>query len=296
MQIEYRVIEQHKRKFKEFIGSDEFGDKYIERLRSSVSDRKNRFLINLNELRAAENASNVINKPREYLVALKGAAMEAAKDIDPSYEKVLKNSEIQVGFEGSLGGHSVSPRGLNSTLLNKLVEVEGIVTKCSSIRPKLEKAVQFCRATSSYSSREYRDMTSIDLGIVVTEEETRGRLPTGSAIPTKDAAGNPLELEHGLSKYKDYQYLTLQEMPEKARVGQLPRSVDVILEHDLVDRTKPGDRVLCIGVYRSLPPQETIKPTSGTFKTVLICNNVSVIGKEVGAVKLTPTDIKNIRF
>jgi hypothetical protein len=31
------------------------------------------------------------------------------------------------------------------------------------------------------------------------------------------------------------------------------------------------------------------------FRTVLLCNNISIIGKEVGAVRLTGTDVKNIR-
>ena len=49
--------------------------------------------------------------------------------------------------------------------------------------------------------------------------------------------------------YKGYHTLVLQEMPEKTCVGQMPRSVDVILEHDLVDRAKPGDKIVCVGVY-----------------------------------------------
>ena len=170
-------------------------------------------------------------------------------------------------------------------MLNSLVQVEGIITKCSSVRPKLMRSVQFCPATKLWSIRDYRDATSIDIGIEVTGGSGE-RLPTSSALPSTDADGNPLEIEHGLCMYKDYQTLVLQEMPEKTRVGQMPRSVDVILEHGLVDRAKPGDRIVCVGVYRSLPSTQG-GSASNAFKTVLMCNNISIVGKEIGAVRLT---------
>ncbi|CAM9436766.1 unnamed protein product, partial [Ectocarpus fasciculatus] len=234
---------------------------------------------------------SLLTRPRDHIFALQSVVTDMALARDPTLAKVLRVKDMQVGFEGSFGSHAVSPRGLLSTLLNKLVIVEGIVTKCSSVRPKLMKSVHFCPATGSYTSREYRDATAPDIGI---EDNGRNRMPTNSAFPTVDATGNPLETEHGYCQYKDCQSVVLQEMPERAKVGQLPRSIEIMLEHDLVDRVKPGDRVQCVGVYRPLASNQNGQ-TSGIFRSMLMCNNVSVIGKEVGAVHLTGTDVANIR-
>ncbi|XP_054110069.1 DNA replication licensing factor MCM3 isoform X2 [Callithrix jacchus] len=68
-------------------------------------------------------------------------------------------------------------------------------------------------------------------------------------------------------------------MPEKAPAGQLPRSVDVILDDDLVDKVKPGDRVQVVGTYRCLPGKKG-GYTSGTFRTVLIACNVKQMSKD----------------
>ena len=64
-----------------------------------------------------------------------------------------------------------------------------------------------------------------------------------NAFPTKDAHDNPLSAEYGYCVYKDSQIVTIQEMPERAPTGQLPRSIQVVLENDLVDKVKPGDRI-----------------------------------------------------
>jgi DNA replication licensing factor MCM3 len=224
-------------------------------------------------------------------MALQDAAKDVAKRDNAAFEKVLKTSQLQVGFEGSFGSNAVSPRGLNSALLNSLVVVEGIVTKCSNVRPKLVRSVHFTPETNTYFPLEHRDNTAIDIGITIGDRE---HLPTPSILPTKDKEGKACETEQGLCTYKDYQTVILQEMPERAKVGQLPRSIEMILEHDLVDHVKPGDRAQCVGVYRPLASVQDGQ-TSGVFKSILLCNNVSIIGKEVGAVKLTGTDVGNIR-
>ena len=62
--------------------------------------------------------------------------------------------------------------------------------------------------------------------------------------------------------------VTIQEMPENAPAGQLPRSVQVVLENDLVDKLKPGDRVQVAGVFR------VDAMLNGTFRSVLVATGV----------------------
>ncbi len=292
-------MEDFERKVRNFLEDPRFENKYRDRISDCIGNGSFRLIINLNDVResfSSDEVNTFLSRPREFMLAIQSQAMLIAKDINPSNEKVLDTKEIQAGFEGSFGRNAVSPRGLRSDLLNQLVDVEGIVTKCSNVNPKIVRSVHFCPANGDYTQREFRDQTSLDVWLDQGNNKTT-RVPSSAVMPTKDADGNELELEQGFSVYKDYQSIIVQEMPERARVGQLPRSINVLLENDLVDRVKAGDRVKVIGLYRPLTDsnQGNGPQMSALFKTVLVSNNISIIGKEVGGVQITPTDIGNIR-
>lgn len=50
----------------------------------------------------------------------------------------------------------------------------------------------------------------------------------------------------------DYQEIKIQEQVQRLAIGTIPRSLDVVLEHDLVDACKPGDDVTITYVCRSM--------------------------------------------
>ncbi|KAF4360155.1 hypothetical protein F8388_000024 [Cannabis sativa] len=86
----------------------------------------------------------------------------------------------------------------------------------------------------------------------------------------------------------------MQEVPENSAPGQLPRTVDIIVEDDLVDSCKPGDRASIVGIYKALPGKSK-GSVNGVFRTVLIANNVSLLNKEANAPIYSPEDLKNIK-
>ena len=211
-----------------------------------------------------------------------------------------KEEKIHLNLQGMLGTHLVSPRGLTAELTNQYVGVQGIVTRISEVRSKLVYSVHYCEETKKGNIKEYNDQMKIAESSNTYGQPINGDFEAGKAtgfmnnvIPTRDINHNPLTLEYGHSKFKNNQTILLQEPPERTPLGQLPRSVEVILEGDLVDKVKPGDRIQVNGVFKTVSTMSTNK--SGTVKTVLIGTNVQELNNDVQQSEFTGEDLKRIR-
>ncbi|XP_051954877.1 zygotic DNA replication licensing factor mcm3-like [Xyrauchen texanus] len=266
--VDDQEMREAQREYLDFLDDDQDQGIYQSKVRQMISDNKSRLSVNINDLRRRNEtrAAKLLNNAFEELLAFQRALKDLVASVDATYAK--QHEEFFVGLEGSFGSKHVSPRTLTSRLLGSMVCLEGITTKCSLVRPKVVRSVHYCPATKKTMERKYTDLTSLDA------------FPSSAIYPTKDEENNPLETEFGLSIYKDHQTITVQEMPEKAPAGQLPRSVDIILDNDLVDAVKPGDRVQVIGTYRCLPSKKG-GFTSGTFRTIMIACHVKQMSKEV---------------
>ncbi|GJN89130.1 hypothetical protein Rhopal_002104-T1 [Rhodotorula paludigena] len=286
------------RRFTEFLDLDpgsaqarRMSMSYKTAVRKMCEAQERRLIVNLDDLRDydREFCDGLLKEPAAWLpaadAALKDMAVHASTE---RMAEIIKQETFYVGFKGSFGENHTTPRTLKSDKLGKMVCLEGIVTRCNLVRPKMQQSVHYCPSTTNFHTRLYTDRLS--------SAAASGAPVSSSAYPQTDADGNPLEIEHGLSTFMDHQMISIQEMPERAPAGQLPRSVEVVLEDDLVDKCKPGDRLQIVGVYRSLGGGNG---GSAHFKTLIVGNHVVLLSAKSGAgiaqMSLSEQDIRDIR-
>ena len=247
-----------------------------------------RLTVNLDHVRnhSPELAMGILEEPFDYTLAFDHALKKIVETIPQARpDQTARDTIYYCAWAGSFGLNACNPRTLSSQHLNYMVSIEGIVTRCSLIRPKVVRSVHYNETKDKFHFREYQDQTM-----------TNG-VTTSSVYPREDDDGNPLTTEYGFCTYRDHQTISIQEMPERAPAGQLPRGVDAILDDDLVDQVKPGDRIQLVGIYRTLGNRNT-SHNSALFKTVVLANNVvrlsSKSGGGIATAIITDTDIRNI--
>eukprot|EP00331_Platyophrya_macrostoma_P021848 CAMPEP_0176434666 /NCGR_PEP_ID=MMETSP0127-20121128/16820_1 /TAXON_ID=938130 /ORGANISM="Platyophrya macrostoma, Strain WH" /LENGTH=755 /DNA_ID=CAMNT_0017817461 /DNA_START=45 /DNA_END=2312 /DNA_ORIENTATION=+ len=255
-----------RRQFIDFFESDRNEDKYLRRIQQMMVEGKHRLIIDMNDLLDFQSGSgplgmSVMQSPAKYIPLLELAVKDRLLEQQADYLKIdYRTSSVNVGFEGPVG-KILGPRELYARHLNTLVALEGVITKQSAPRPRVLETVHYCPETNKFSKKEYRDQ--------LTPLLDSSHLPTVNVMPKTDMDGHALRTELGLSSFVDSQMAMLQEAPERAPTGQLPRSVELRFDDDLVDVVKPGDRVLLVGTYMPYTSGD-----SKTFHSIVMVNNV----------------------
>ncbi|KMV66288.1 minichromosome maintenance protein [Encephalitozoon cuniculi EcunIII-L] len=167
-----------------------------------------------------------------------------------------------------------SVRSLRNRHLGKLVRVSGVVTRRSGVFP-LYSIVKFsclkCRSVF-------------------------GPFVASSFKPThcfECQSKGPFTVNTSETVYKDFQKLTIQEIPGSVPPGSLPRSKEVLLFYDLIDCAKPGEEVEVTGVYKNnFNVSLNIRNGFPVFFTVI---EASSVVKRAGKIEMTDDDVREIK-
>jgi len=223
-----------------------------------------------------EVASRLIDDPRTVIEEASAAIREVMQVENKEYAESV--DRFIARFKGV--PNSVPLRGIRSIHINKLIVVEGIVTRISPVKQQLVEALFVCKNCGEE--------------IRVPQGEEGLVAPTMCPTCSKKKKKPSFKLVPEKSKFVDWQKLVLQERPEELPPGQLPRSIEVVLREDLVDIVRPGDRATIIGILCVQREGSLRKEGAPIFKVFLEANHVEVSSKETYDVEITPEDEKVI--
>jgi replicative DNA helicase Mcm len=265
-------------RFQSFLGSfqTQMGEiKYRERLSEVERTGINSLIVDFEDLMITDRplAENILERPDEFLPHLDEAALSqfriyASGESAPDHIRVrLRGLPLKTDL-----------RKMGAKHIGKLISVEGILVRSSSIQPLLTMAAFKCRGC----------------GATVGPIPQRGHTMVPPAICEGCRRVGPFDLIEVESEFINSQRTRIQERPEDLPPGQMPRWVDVILTEDLVDTARPGDRVVLVGTVRTSREFHPGRGVSRTFDLYLEANSVEVAGKEPEVVQISPEEEQQI--
>jgi DNA replicative helicase MCM subunit Mcm2 (Cdc46/Mcm family) len=251
-------------------------EKYRSLLATAAAQRGQSILVDHSDLISFDEELShlIVNDPLKYLPILDMAAYKQLQVEDPDYAATLKEFKARIFNIPD----RIPIREIRSHHLGKLIAVDGIMVRASTVRPMLKVAVFACsNCGAKYFSSE--DSSGLMLRPPERCERCRGR--KFEMIPEE-------------SEYIDFQLVGVQEKPEDLPPGQIPRVIDIELKGDIVDVARPGDRVIVTGILRTMPERD-VNMLRRTSKMYLEAVSIETASKEPESLIITPEEEKLFR-
>lgn len=266
------MIERYARFLREYV-DDSGNEVYLNKLKDLLTVTPRRSLsIDWTHLNSfdPELAEELLKNLEDSILAAEDAIQIVLRE-----PPLLREEEFKVHARFFNLPRTLLVKELGSEHINRLIQVDGIITRVSEVKPFVEKAVFVCKDCGNEMVRLQRPYDNI-------------------VKPSKcDACGSRnVELDVEKSRFINFQSFRLQDRPESLKGGQMPRFIDAILLDDLVDTALPGDRVLVTGILRVILEQKDKRPI---FKKVLEVNHIEQLSKEIEELEITPEDEQKIR-
>ncbi|EIN10502.1 mis5 protein [Punctularia strigosozonata HHB-11173 SS5] len=129
-------------------------------------------------------------------------------------------------------------RDLRTDKIGTLMSISGTVTRTSEVRPELLYGTFICEIC----------------GGLVSDIEQQFKYTEPSLCPNPTCGNrHAWQLQIDSSKFTDWQKVRIQENASEIPTGSMPRSLDVILRGELVERAKAGDKCVFTGAFIVVP-------------------------------------------
>ena len=136
-------------------------------------------------------------------------------------------------------GNCRAIRQLHMEQIGHLIQIRGTVTRTSEVRPELLVGTFRCQECGFLSDQ--------------IPQQFHYTRPVMCRNPRCQQDGNKFQLETESSEFCDWQKLRVQETSDEIPPGSMPRTVDVYVRHEMVERCKAGDTVDIIGAWVVIP-------------------------------------------
>jgi DNA replication licensing factor MCM6 len=129
-------------------------------------------------------------------------------------------------------------RHLRTANIGQLLSISGTVTRTSEVRPELSLATFICEACRT----------------VVSNVEQTFRYTEPTQCPNFSCGNRQgWRLDIRQSTFVDWQKVRVQENSSEIPTGSMPRTIDIILRGEIVDRAKAGEKCIFTGALIVVP-------------------------------------------
>ena len=236
--------------------------KYFDRINNMMASSSTFVVVDYIDLdtNKPELTKLITDTPDDMFDAFNKAVYSILREIHYDYAEEIKD-KIKV----RIGNYSVQKglREINADVINKLISVPGMVVRTSEIKPLAKKIAYACLNCNTLNEAQLKGLT--------LKKPTR----------CTQCSEKELEMDPESSSFSDFQLVRLQELPEDLPAGQLPHYVEVTVMDDLVDRCRPGDRVLLTGIVR-IEQEQSLQVRTSLFRLRMEGNNIEYLGGIAG--------------
>ena len=276
-------------KVKEFLTrfKDKQGNyKYVDAIDAMMPKNAKYIVVDYNDLVTEPHIEIIFSEnPDRIFDAFARAIKEALQTRFPEYAEKIKE-EVRVRIANFPLERSL--RQINAETIGNITSVSGMVVRASEVKPLAKELIFVCPDEHTTKIIQLKGMDA-KIPIVCDNPSCKQR---------------DFELKPESSKFIDFQILRLQELPEDLPPGQLPHYIDVTIRQDLVDNSRPGDRIILTGVVRV--EQESVagvqRGHSGLYRLRIEGNNIEFLSgrgsktdRKIGREEISPEEEKRIK-